>query len=350
MKICILSSSALADEMVKHAKAVLEAVCKKSRPELTFCHWQPGETEMEDGVPSRETVDQCRTSDAVLFCLQQEGVCRKSYLEHLRLKLGLFGSMRPIRILPSLSSCSPVKDPAAGGMDCLLVQEGWSDDLLPEQGEKVINGDLCGYDVLLANSQTAQLTAQTAFRAAMKRRKNLICADLCEKMSSSSLRRRVINLTASEFPEVELTRLSAAQICSRLVCSPGAFDVVLAGPLLGELLFSSATAITGVPGLQCAAYFGYGKQGLYYNAAPLPASGENEDSTCPAAVILAVAMALRHSLNLEKEAACIERAVAKVLSLGRTADIRQLSLPIVSASVFSAYIAQTAADYIASAG
>lgn len=350
MKICILSSSALADEMVKHGKAVLEAVCKKSRPELTFCHWQPDQAEMENGSPSRETVDLCRTSDAVLFCLQQSGVCDKNYLELLRLKLGLFGSMRPIRAFPSLSSCSPVKEPAAGGIDCLLIQEGWSADLLPEQGEKVINGDLCGYDVLLANSQTAQLTAQTAFHAAMKRSKKLICTDLCEKMSSSSLRRRVINLAASEFPEVELTRLSSAQICTRLVCSPGSFDVILADPLLGELLFSSATAITGTPGLQCAAYFGYGKQGLYYNAAPLPQSGEKEDSICPAAVILAMAMALRHSLNLEKEAECIEKAVAKVLSLGRTADIHQLSLPIVSSSVFSAYIAQTAAEYIASAG
>ena len=350
MKICILSCSALADEMAKHAKTVLEAVCKKNRPELTFCHWQPSQEETESGVPSRETVDLCRTSDAVLFCLERSGVCDKNYLELLRLKLGLFGSMRPVRIFPSLSSCSTVKDPTASGMNCFLVQEEWSDDLLPEQGEKVINGDLCGYDVLLANSQTAQLTAQTAFHAAMKRRKKLICADLCEKMSSASLRRRVINLAASDFPEIELTRLSAAQICTRLVSAPGSFDVVLADPLLGNLLFSGATAITGVPNLQCAACFGYGKQGLYYNAAPLLQSGENEDSTCPVAVILAMAMALRHSLNLEKEAQCIEKAVEKVLSLGRTADIHQLSLPVVSASVFTAYIAQTAAEYIASAG
>lgn len=350
MKICILSSSAVADEMAEHAKTVLEAVCKRNRPELEFCYWQPDKAEMEDGVPSRETVDLCRTSDAALFCLQQAGVCCKSYLDLLRLRLGFFGSMRPIRSFPSLSSCALTKALSTSDMDCLLVQEEWSSDMLPEQGEKVINGDLCGYDVLLANSQTAQLTTQAAFHAAMKRRKKLVFADLCEKMSSSSLRRRVINLASSEFPEVEMTRLSAAQVSTHLLCRPGSFDVLLAEPLLGEWLFSSATAMTGVPNLQCAAYFGYGKQGLYYNAAPLPESGEKDDSLCPAAVILAMAMALRHSLNLEKEAECVEKAVAKVLSLGRTADIHQLSLPIVSASVFSAYIAQTAAEYIASAG
>ncbi len=350
MKICILSASALADEMIKYTKTVLEAVCKKNLPSLEFCHWQPDEAEMENGVPSRETIDLCRTSDAVLFCLQQTGACGKGYLELLRSKLGLFGSMRPIRIFPSLSSCAVIKDPSASGMDCLLMQEGQSADMLPEQGEKVINGDLCGYDVLLANSQTARLTTQAAFYAAMRRRKKLIFTDLYDKMSSSSLRRRIINLTASEFPEVELVHLSASQISAQLLCDPGSIDVLLADPLLGELLFSTAVAMTGTAHLQSAAYFGYGKQGIYYNAAPLPESSGKEEAICPAAIILAVAMALRHSLNLEKEADCIEKAVVKVLALGRTADIHQLSLPTVSASVFSAYIAQTAAEYMSSAG
>ena len=107
--------------------------------------------------------------------------------------------------------------------------------------------------------------------------------------------------------------------------------------------------MTGTPNLQCAAYFGYGKQGVYYNACPLPASSPKEDACCPASFILAAAMALRYSMGLEWEACCIEKAVAKVLSLGRTADLHQPSLPTVSASVFAAYIAQTAAEYISAA-
>lgn len=63
-----------------------------------------------------------------------------------------------------------VKETTVSGTDCLIVQEEWSASMLPEQGEKIIDGDLCGYDVLLTNSQTAQLTAQAALRAAMERR------------------------------------------------------------------------------------------------------------------------------------------------------------------------------------
>ena len=161
MKICILSAPGIADVMVKHAKTVLEAVCKSSYLSLEFCHGQPEESELQSGVPSRETIDLCRTSDAVLFCLQQTGVYTRGYLDILRSKLGLFGSMRSVRIFPALAPCAVVKDSAAAGMDCLIVQETWSDGMLPEQGEKVIDGDLCGYDVLLANSQTAQLTAHS---------------------------------------------------------------------------------------------------------------------------------------------------------------------------------------------
>lgn len=121
-------------------------------------------------------------------------------------------------------------------------------------------------------------------------------------------------------------------------------DVLLTDPLFGDLLFAQGIAMTGTPNLQCAAYFGYGKQGVFYNACALPESDDKEDAVCPAAVILAAAMALRHSMGLEWEARCIEKAVAKVLSLGRTADLHQPSLPTVSSSVFTAYIAQTAAN------
>ena len=79
-----------------------------------------------------------------------------------------------------------------------------------------------------------------------------------------------------------------------------------------------------------------------------PDADDKEDAVCPVAVILSTAMALRHSMGLEWEARCIEKAVAKVLSLGRTADLHQPSLPTVSSSVFTAYIAQTAAEYISS--
>ena len=49
MKICILSAPGLADEMIRHTKTVLEAVCKSSYLSLEFCHGQPEEDELQSG-------------------------------------------------------------------------------------------------------------------------------------------------------------------------------------------------------------------------------------------------------------------------------------------------------------
>ena len=108
---------------------------------------------------------------------------------------------------------------------------------------------------MLANSQTAQLTARAAFRAATQRSKKIVFTDLCDKMTSAALRRRVTNLAASEFPEIALSHLPAAEAAARLIRSPGSMDVLLTDPLFGDLLFAQGIAMTGTPNLQCAAYF-----------------------------------------------------------------------------------------------
>lgn len=348
MKICILSQSGIAEEMIRQTKTVLEAVCTASFLKLEFCYGEPTESEMQDGIPSRETVDLCRTSDAVLFAVQEEGTYTKEYLQILRKKLGLFACMKPLRVFPALTGCAAIKEqPNGGTMDSLLIYEDFSEDMLPEKGEKIIDGDLCAYDVLLANSQIAQVAAKAAFRSAMDRRKGVIATDLREDMATETLRRRVVNIAASEFPEVALTRLQASQLIEQSIRNPGKADVILTDAVLGELFYAQNLVLTGVPHLHCAAYFGYGKQGLYYNVRPL--REQSAEDTNPAALILAVAMLLRHSMGLEWEAQCMEKAVGKVLSLGRTADLNMPSLPTVSSSVFSAYIAQTAAEYLLSA-
>lgn len=144
MKICILSAPGLADEMIRHTKTVLEAVCKSSYLSLEFCHGQPEEDELQSGIPSREIIDLCRTSDAVVFCLQETGAYTRSYLDILRSKLGLFGSMRSIRIFPALASCAMVKETTVSGTDCLIVQEEWSASMLPEQGKKSLTATSVG--------------------------------------------------------------------------------------------------------------------------------------------------------------------------------------------------------------
>jgi len=102
---------------------------------------------------------------------------------------------------------------------------------------------------------------------------------------------------------------------------PRNFDVVLTENLFGDILSDEAGVITGSLGMLPSATIG-GTVNLYepvHGSAPdIAGTGKAN----PLGAILTAAMVLRHSANLEQDAAAIESAVRTVLAAGhRTADI-----------------------------
>ena len=108
----------------------------------------------------------------------------------------------------------------------------------------------------------------------------------------------------------------------QLVRAPGQFDVMVTSNMFGDILSDEAAMITGSIGLLPSASLGTGKRGLYepiHGSAPDIAG---QGIANPIATILAAAMMLRYSLDLEQEAKLIEKAVDEVLKKGyRTKDI-----------------------------
>jgi 3-isopropylmalate dehydrogenase len=97
--------------------------------------------------------------------------------------------------------------------------------------------------------------------------------------------------------------------------------VVLTENLFGDILSDEAGVITGSLGMLPSATIG-GAVNLYepvHGSAP-DIAGQGKAN--PLGAILTAAMVLRHSANLEQDAAAIEAAVSTVLAAGhRTADI-----------------------------
>ena len=109
--------------------------------------------------------------------------------------------------------------------------------------------------------------------------------------------------------------------------NPSQFDVIVTGNLFGDILSDQASMCVGSIGLLASASLGeeqteYGTRGLYE---PIHGSAPNIAGTGianPMAMILSLAMALRHSLGREADAARVERAVARTLEDGvRGADL-----------------------------
>jgi 3-isopropylmalate dehydrogenase len=107
-----------------------------------------------------------------------------------------------------------------------------------------------------------------------------------------------------------------------LVLRPKSFDVMLMSNLFGDILSDEAAGVVGSIGLLGSASLG-GKTDLYepvHGSAPDIAG---QDKANPIGAIVSVAMMLRHSFKLEKEARAVEAALDKVLASGlRTPDIQ----------------------------
>jgi 3-isopropylmalate dehydrogenase len=147
--------------------------------------------------------------------------------------------------------------------------------------------------------------------------------DKANVLETSQLWRDVVIETSAEYPDVALSHMYVDNAAMQLVRDPGQFDVVVTGNLFGDILSDQASMCVGSIGLLASAALGerqteYGTAGLFepiHGSAP-DIAGQGKAN--PMAMILSLAMLLRHSLGMEAEAARVERAVAETLSAGIT--------------------------------
>ncbi len=165
--------------------------------------------------------------------------------------------------------------------------------------------------------------AHVAFKIAQGRRKQLLSVDKANVLDSSRLWRDVVTRVGASYPDVKLSHAYVDSTAMALVSRPATFDVIVTENMFGDILSDQAGAVVGSLGLLPSASVG-GKGGLYepvHGSAPDIAG---QGIANPLGAILSAAMMLRHSFQLEAEAASIENAVKQVLAQGhRTRDLSE---------------------------
>ena len=140
-------------------------------------------------------------------------------------------------------------------------------------------------------------------------------------------REEVQELHDKEFKDVELNHMLADNCAMQLLRNPKQFDVIVTDNLFGDMLSDEASMLTGSLGLLPSASLGAKNKDGQMRAMYEPIHGSAPDIAGkgianPIATILSLAMALRYSLDLDKEANELEKAVQEVLNEGlRTKDI-----------------------------
>ena len=137
----------------------------------------------------------------------------------------------------------------------------------------------------------------------------------------------VQSLHDKDYKDVELNHMLADNCAMQLLRNPKQFDVIVTDNLFGDMLSDQASMLTGSLGLLPSASLGAKNKEGEMRAMYEPIHGSAPDIAGkglanPIATILSFAMALKYSLDLDKEANILEKAVEDVLDDGlRTKDI-----------------------------
>ncbi|MCK9287520.1 MAG: 3-isopropylmalate dehydrogenase [Sphaerochaetaceae bacterium] len=350
LKIAVIPGDGIGPDIVAEGIKVLGEVAKKFNHTLDFSFYLAGGVAIDSvGEPLPEsTLLGCADAQAVLLGSvggpkwdDLKGDMRpEKALLGLRGGLKLFCNLRPAILYRQLSEACPLKDHIIeGGLDLMVVRELTGGIYFGDRGRNE-NGTRA-YDTMAYSELEVERIARKAFELAMKRKKKLMSVDKANILESSRLWRSVVNRVATEYPLVTVSHMYVDNAAMQLVRNPKQFDVIVTTNMFGDILSDEASMITGSIGMLPSASLREDSFGMYepiHGSAPDIAG---QDKANPIATILSVAMMLRHSFNLEEEAAVIETAISKVLDDGyRTLDIMSSQMHPVGTKEMGSLIAQ----------
>lgn len=346
--IVVLGGDGIGPEVTQQGVRVLEAIASRYGHDFKFESHLIGGAAIDatqSALPS-QTTSACGTADAVLLGAvggpkwsdPNAKVRPEQGLLALRKALGLFANLRPVSLHAELLDASPLKPEVLKGTDIMVVRELTGGIYFGEKTRTESSAsDLCTYTV----EEITRVT-RVAGNLARGRRKFITSVDKANVLETSRLWRSTVEKVLNEeFPDVKYEHQLVDSAAMLLIRKPAHFDVVLTENMFGDILTDEASMLAGSLGLLPSASLGSGKLGLYepiHGSAPDIAG---KGIANPIGTILSVAMLLRHSLDLPKEAEAVETAVREVIAEGvRTADIAAGSAPLSTAQVGDAVLAK----------
>ncbi|MBR1747654.1 MAG: 3-isopropylmalate dehydrogenase [Clostridia bacterium] len=324
----LIRGDGIGPEIVEQAKRCLDAVAERFGHEFLYVDVDMGGVAIDKyGEPLPETeLNKCLSSDAVLLGAvggkKWDDVApdlrpEKGLLK-LRKSLGTFANVRPTKIWRGLGHLSPIR--RSSGVDFVIVRELTGGVYFGEHRTDKTAEGLVASDVMTYSEEEIRRIAIVAFETAAKRRKKVCSVDKSNVLDTSRLWRKVVHEVALDYPDIDLSDMLVDNCAMQIVKNPAQFDVIVTENMFGDILSDEAAQVSGSIGLIPSASNGAGV-GLYepiHGSAPDIAGRDVAD---PIGTILSAAMMLR-DLDLNKEAACMEKAVETFLSEGyRTVDI-----------------------------
>jgi tartrate dehydrogenase/decarboxylase/D-malate dehydrogenase len=256
-RIAVIAGDGIGKEVVPAGLDVLRMAAEQSGfgLDLTDIPWgcdyylQTGRMMDADGVTQLMKFDAIYLG-AIGDPRVSDAISARELILPLRQRLGQYVNLRPMRLMPGITS--PLADRNAADIDMICVREN-------SEGEYCgIGGRLHGGTPQELAEQTGVFTrhgieriARYAFRLAETRpRKMLASATKSNALQHAMvLWDEVVADVAKEFPHVELKKYHVDALCARMVTHPHTLDVIVASNLFGDILTDIGSAISGSLGV-----------------------------------------------------------------------------------------------------
>lgn len=338
--IAVLPGDGIGPEVIAEGVKVLDAVGRRFGHTFKTSQGRIGGNAIDDfGTPlPDETLALCKGADAILFGAvggpkwddPRAKVRPEDGILAIRKGLGLFANLRPVKAYPAIINASPIKPHLLRGVDMIVVREltGGLYFAKPKRRWQTASGRRA-VDTLRYTEQEIERILRVGFELARGRRKLLTSVDKANVLESSRLWREIAIEVSRDYPDVKLEHVLVDSASMMLVRNPARFDVVVAENTFGDILTDEASVLAGsmgmLPSASLAGLPGAGGRRAVSLYEPIHGSAPDiagQGIANPIGTILCVALMLRYSFGLEKEAAAVEQAVEGVLAEGyRTRDI-----------------------------
>ncbi|MEM0156192.1 MAG: isocitrate/isopropylmalate family dehydrogenase [Thermoplasmataceae archaeon] len=243
----------------------------------------------------------------------------------LRFNLGLFANIRPIRLLPGVSSALRGVD-TSGSINYTIVRENSEGLYSSHFGGLVLKEGVAVDNQIITRNGTERIT-RFAFDVALKssgkpsdRKKEVICVDKSNVLKSFAFFRAIFKEVAKEFQSVETRYMYADAMAQYMILHPGDLNVVVTENMFGDILSDLGAATVGGLGFASSANLS-NEKGMFEPVHGSAVDIAGKGIANPTAMILSTLMMIEW-LGYKKVSDIVERSLFRLISEGsRTPDM-----------------------------
>jgi 3-isopropylmalate dehydrogenase len=267
------------------------------------------------------------------------------FVYDLRRRFDLFCKLSPLRPFPALHDAGRLKGSSVDGADILIVRENTGGEYLGEWDEILDpkRGRFCRHSFHYAEEHVRRLVSVAAELAA-SRRKKLTVVIKDGGLPTVSALWRDLGREAAAASDVELRVLDIDLTAYLLIQEPLQFDVIAASNLFGDVLADLGAVLLASRGMSFSGNFSEAGASVYQtnHGSALDLAGRGRAN--PIGQISSLALMLRESFGLHREAGWIDEAIGEVLGQGfRTFDVAAPGAVVVGTEEMGRRIAERVA-------